>query len=47
VQQDILTADQKQTLETMKQTMHQHMDQRMTQQRDLWADHVNALIDAL
>jgi Spy/CpxP family protein refolding chaperone len=47
VQQDILTADQKQTLETMKQSMHQHMDQRMTQQRDLWADHVNALIDAL
>lgn len=47
IQQEILTVDQKQTLEDIKAHMHEHMDQHMAQQRDRWADHVNALIDAL
>jgi Spy/CpxP family protein refolding chaperone len=47
LQQELLTADQKQTLADIKTHMHEHMDQRMSRQRDLWADHVNALIDAL
>ena len=47
VQQEILTADQKAALEDIKAHMHEHMDQRMSRQRDLWADHVNALLSAL
>jgi Spy/CpxP family protein refolding chaperone len=51
VQTTILTDDQRQTLQTMKQNMQQHMQQHMEQNagqpRNLWADHVNALIGAL
>jgi Spy/CpxP family protein refolding chaperone len=47
IQQELLTADQKQTLADMKTHMQQHMEQRESQSQDLWANHVNALIDAL
>lgn len=47
VHQNILTDDQRATLQTMKQHMQQHMDQNAGQPHNFWADHVNALIGAL
>lgn len=51
LRQDILTDDQKQTLEQMKERMHDHIDQRASKMQagaqDRWAEHVNALVDGL